>query len=143
MFKLLDVSSILICLDQFYSLSNLILILKFHKIILATLLGVLSIGPKHSSSHSSNWNFYCSGLGAAFVYMPVVTVFSICMLLTSPAYDAVVCLCVWTMTYSNIQREKTITNNGGMNKSNTQAAIIEIPIRGIRTRVFRMSGQRP
>jgi hypothetical protein len=28
----------------------------------------------------------------------------------------------------NIQIEKTIANNGLMNKSNTQAAIIEIPI---------------
>jgi hypothetical protein len=39
MFNLLDVHSI-ICLDQFYSLSSLILIiiLKFHKIILAPLL---------------------------------------------------------------------------------------------------------
>jgi hypothetical protein len=57
MFNLLDVHSILICLDQIYSLSNLILILKFHKIILAPLLGALSTGPKHSILHSSNWEF--------------------------------------------------------------------------------------
>jgi hypothetical protein len=42
MFNLLDVHLILIRLDQFYSLSNLILILKFHKIILAPLLGASS-----------------------------------------------------------------------------------------------------
>jgi hypothetical protein len=46
MFNLLDVHSILICLDEFYSLSNLILILKFHKIILAPLLGASSTRPK-------------------------------------------------------------------------------------------------
>jgi hypothetical protein len=72
MFNFLDVHSILICLDQFYSFSNLILILKFHKIILASLLGASSTRPKLSSSYSSNWNFYCSGLGAAFVHTPVV-----------------------------------------------------------------------
>jgi hypothetical protein len=72
MFNLLDVHSILICLDQFYPLSNLILILKFHKIILAPLLGASSTRPKHSSSYSSNWNFYCSSLGVAFVHMPIV-----------------------------------------------------------------------
>jgi hypothetical protein len=92
MFNLLDVHSILICLDQFYSLSNLILIVKFHKIILAPLLGASSTSPKQSSSYSSNSNFYCSGLGIAFVHMPFI-IFSICMLLTSPAYDDV-CLCV-------------------------------------------------
>jgi acetate kinase len=52
-----------------------------------------------------------------------------------------------TTTYagevSNIQIEKTITNNGRMNKSNTHAATIEIPIRGIRTRLFWTSGRRP
>jgi hypothetical protein len=72
MFNLLHAHSILTCLDQFYSLSTLILILKFHKIILAPLLGVSSTRPKQSSSYSSNWNFYCSGLGVAFVHMPVV-----------------------------------------------------------------------
>jgi hypothetical protein len=72
MFNLLDVHSILICLDQFYSLSNLILILKYHKIILAPLLGMSSTHPKQSSSYSSTWNFYCSGLGVAFVHMPIV-----------------------------------------------------------------------
>jgi hypothetical protein len=46
MFNLLDVHPGLICLLQFYSLSNLILILKFHKIILAPLLGALSTRPK-------------------------------------------------------------------------------------------------
>jgi hypothetical protein len=39
MFNLLDVHSILICLDQFYSLYNLSFVLKFHKILLAPLLG--------------------------------------------------------------------------------------------------------
>jgi hypothetical protein len=38
---------------------------------------------------------------------------------------------------------KTITNNGRMNKSNTEAATIEIPIRGIRTRLFWTSERRP
>jgi hypothetical protein len=70
MFNLLDVHSILLCLDQFYSLSNLIL--KLHKIILATLLGAPSTRPKQSSPYSSNWNFYCSGLGVALVHTPVV-----------------------------------------------------------------------
>jgi hypothetical protein len=41
---------------------------------------------------------------------------------------------------SNIQIEKTITNNEHMNKSNTQAAITEIPIRGTQTRLFWTSG---
>jgi hypothetical protein len=72
MFNLLDVQSILICLDQFHSLSSLILILKFHKIILSPLLGASSTRPKQSSSYSSNCIFYCSGLGVAFVHMPVV-----------------------------------------------------------------------
>jgi hypothetical protein len=72
MFDLLDVYSIHICLDQFYSLSNLILILKFRKIILAPLLGASSTCPKQSSSYSSNWNFYRSGLGVACVHTPVV-----------------------------------------------------------------------
>jgi hypothetical protein len=71
MFNLLDVHSILICFAQFHSLSNLILILKFHKIILAPLLGASSTRPKQSSSYSCNWNFYCSGLGVAFVHTPV------------------------------------------------------------------------
>jgi hypothetical protein len=59
-------------LDQFYLFYNLILILKFHKIILAPLLGASSTLPKQSGSYSSNWNFYCSGLGVAFVHLPVV-----------------------------------------------------------------------
>jgi hypothetical protein len=96
MFNLLDVHSILICLDQFYSLSNLILILKFDKIILAPLLGASSTRPKQSSSYYCNWNFYCSGFGVAFVHMLVVYhhFFSL-MLLTSLEYDDDdVCLCV-------------------------------------------------
>jgi hypothetical protein len=32
---------------------------------------------------------------------------------------------------NNVQIEKTITNNGHMNRSNTQATSVEIPIRGI------------
>jgi hypothetical protein len=44
---------------------------------------------------------------------------------------------------SNVEIEKTITDNGHMNKSNTQAATIEIPIRGIRTRLFWTSGRHP
>jgi hypothetical protein len=79
-FNLLDVHLILICLDQFYPFYNLILILKFRKIILAPLSGVSSTRPKQSTSYSSNRNFYCSGL-------------------------------------------QTTTNNGPMNKSNTQANI--------------------
>jgi hypothetical protein len=51
---------------------NLILILKFHKIIHAPLLGASFTRPKHSSSYSSNWNFYCSGLRVAFVHTPIV-----------------------------------------------------------------------
>jgi hypothetical protein len=43
---------------------------------------------------------------------------------------------------SNIQIEK-ITNNGHMDKSKTQAAAIEIPIRGIRIRLFLTSGRCP
>jgi hypothetical protein len=39
---------VLFVLDQFYSLSNLILILRFHKIILAPLLGASSTRPKQS-----------------------------------------------------------------------------------------------
>jgi hypothetical protein len=69
MFTLLDVHSILSCLDRFH---NSILILKFHKIILAPLLGVSSSRPKQSSSYSSNWIFYRSGLGVAFVHTPIV-----------------------------------------------------------------------
>jgi hypothetical protein len=72
MFNLLYIHLIFICLNQFYSLSNLILILKFHKIIIALLLGALSTCPKQSSSYSSIWNFYCSGLDIAYVHMPVV-----------------------------------------------------------------------
>jgi hypothetical protein len=72
MFNLLDVHSILICLDQFYSLSNLILILKFHKTIIAPLLGGSTTHPKQFSSYSSNWNFCYSSLGVAVVHMPVV-----------------------------------------------------------------------
>jgi hypothetical protein len=72
MFNLLDVHSILICLDHFYSLSNSILILKFYKIIFTPLLGASSTRPKQSSSYSSIWNFYYSGLDVAFVLTPVV-----------------------------------------------------------------------
>jgi hypothetical protein len=72
MFNSFDVHCILICLDQFHSLSNLILILKFHKIVLAPLLGASSTRPKQSSSYSSNWTFCCSCLGVAFVHTPVV-----------------------------------------------------------------------
>jgi hypothetical protein len=50
MFNLLDVHSILIYLHQFYSLSDLILILEFHKLILALLLGASTTRPKQSSS---------------------------------------------------------------------------------------------
>jgi hypothetical protein len=75
MFNLLDVHLILNCLDQFYSLFNLILILKFHKIIPAPLLGASSTRPKQSSSYSSNCNFYCSGLGVDFFHVPLVCYF--------------------------------------------------------------------
>jgi hypothetical protein len=94
MFSLLDGHSIHICLDQFYSFSNLILLLKFHKIILAFLLGSSSTRPKQSSLYFSNLNFYCSGFDVSFVHASVVCYrFSICILLTSLACDDV-CLCV-------------------------------------------------
>jgi hypothetical protein len=87
--------SVLTCLDQFCSLSNLILILKFHKIILPPLLGALSACPKQSSLYSSIWSFYYSCLGVAFFHTPVVCYrFLYLMLLTSPPYDNDVCLCV-------------------------------------------------
>jgi hypothetical protein len=72
MFNLLYVHLTLVCLDQFYSLSTLILILKIHKIFPAPLLGASSTRLKQSSSYCSNLNFYCSVLGVAFVHMPVV-----------------------------------------------------------------------
>jgi hypothetical protein len=52
MFNLLDIHSILICLDQFYSISNLILISKFHKIIIAPLLGVPSTHLIHTQANN-------------------------------------------------------------------------------------------
>jgi hypothetical protein len=60
MFTLLDVHLILICLDQFYSLSDLILILKFYKIILAPLLGASSIRPKRYP-HTSKQQHHAQG----------------------------------------------------------------------------------
>jgi hypothetical protein len=72
MFYLLDVHSILIFLDQFCSLSNLILILNVHKGFLSSLLGASSTCPIQSSLYSPILNFYCSGLDVAFVHTPVV-----------------------------------------------------------------------
>jgi hypothetical protein len=71
MFNLLDVHLILICLDQLHSLSNFSLILKFHKIILAPLLGASSTLPIQSCSYFSLWIFYCSGLFVAFIHTPL------------------------------------------------------------------------
>jgi hypothetical protein len=79
-----------ICLDQFYSLSNLILILKFHKIILAPLLGALSTRHVHTQANN---HIICSG--------------------------------------SEQHTDRKNYNDGHMNESNTQAATIEIPIKGI------------
>jgi hypothetical protein len=66
MFNLLMYTRFL-CLDEFHSLFNLILILKFRKIIFEPLLGASSTRPKQSSSYFCNWNFYCSGLGGFFL----------------------------------------------------------------------------
>jgi hypothetical protein len=94
MFNLLDVHSIL---DQFHSLSNLIVILKFHKIILAPLLGASSL-VQNNLVHIPLIGFstVVAWVLLLFICLLFVIVFSICMLFTSPAYDDV-CLYVDVM----------------------------------------------
>jgi hypothetical protein len=94
MFNLLDVHSILICLDQFHSL-DLTLILKFHNIILAPLLVASFTRQKQSSSYCSN----CSGLGVAFVHMSnVYYCFFLSVCYSLPLHMMIMSACVWTST---------------------------------------------
>lgn len=84
--NVVNVHSILICLGQFHSLSNVILILKSHKILLAPLLRASSARPKHllhipliGFSTVSAW------LLLLFITLVVCYRFSFCILFTSPA----------------------------------------------------------